>query len=183
MARVTEIARFDNLIEAHHAIALLADEGIEAEVDGAYSAEMFSNFGAMGLRVIVADVDAARAEAVLDEARRAAAAAAASAAPDDEDDDDEDDGVGREARPLTADAAQAWAHRTRAIAFLGIGIGICTIGAIIRVTSPPPGIDAAPRAQALFRQAKLATWVGVAVHVVALVVYRILRADLLDGAS
>lgn len=67
MARVTEIARFDNAFEAHRIASLLLEAGIEAEVDNGHSGGLFSHISAIGVRVVVAEEDRARAEAVLAE--------------------------------------------------------------------------------------------------------------------
>lgn len=67
MTRVTEIARYDNAFEAHRIASLLLEAGIEAEVDNGHSGGLFSHISGIGIRVVVAEEDRARAEAVLAE--------------------------------------------------------------------------------------------------------------------
>lgn len=86
MSRVAEIARFDNAFEAHRIASLLLEAGIEAEVDNGHSGGLFSHISGIGIRVVVADEDRARAEAVLAEVLPAPA----SDLDDGRDGDDED---------------------------------------------------------------------------------------------
>ncbi|MBL9086875.1 MAG: DUF2007 domain-containing protein [Planctomycetia bacterium] len=86
MSRVAEIGRFDNAFEAHRIASLLLDAGIEAEVDNGHSGGLFSHISGIGIRVVVAEEDRARAEALLAEVLPAPA----SDLDDERDGDDED---------------------------------------------------------------------------------------------
>lgn len=186
MARVTEIARFDNAFEAHRIASLLSEAGIEAEVDAGHSGGLFSHISGIGIRVVVAEEDRARAEAVLAEVLPAPA------------DDLRDDGTGDDedpfddASPSAADAAAdgptartaaerevaetpaplhaadnaavAWARRTRLIAWVGCFFFLLLVGAVFRITAPPEGVLDDPEARAIFAQARTVTRVALAVY-------------------
>lgn len=186
MARVTEIARFDNAFEAHRIASLLAEAGIEAEVDSGHSGGLFSHISGIGIRVVVAEEDRARAEAVLAEVLPAPVDDVSyDQAGDDEDPfDDASPSVAdaaaagpaartaaeREVAETSApghaadNAAVAWARRTRLIAWVGCFVFLFLVGAVYRITAPPKGVLDDPEAGAIFAQARTVTRVALAVY-------------------
>ncbi|MCC7139512.1 MAG: DUF2007 domain-containing protein [Planctomycetes bacterium] len=197
MSDVVEVARFDNPFEAHRVVAVLAAAGVEAEVADEHTGAALPHILAIGVRVVVAreDVERARAALAEDAAERRARRERGEA--DEEDDDDlDDEAFGDDAessaapdedeatatgpsrasaaaptegrRPLTEEEAVAWATRTRAIAFVGVAVVILAVGALWRTLSVPDGVEASPRARALLRQARIATWGGIGLFVLLL---------------
>lgn len=133
------------------------------------------------MRVVVAEEDAPRARALLLEAadplrspdegpEEPGSGRDPDAGTDDVDEDDEA-GAGK----LTPFEAEAWARKTRTLAFVGIGILLVLLGAVLRATAPPAEVRASERAQALLRQACAAIKVGVAVHLAAWILLTLLR--------
>ena len=187
MMRLVEIGRFDNAIAAHQMADVLSDAGIQAEVLDENAGSMLPHIGAIGVRVVVRAEDAEPAKAVMAETRVASRSATSEGddaeAEDDpagfdsgdleveeeagEDGDDEDaDGL-----PATADeiaAAEAWARKTRDIAFVGVALVLFAVVALFRVLGPPRGVRESPLASRHLRQATVMAWVGVVVGCVVL---------------
>ena len=181
MADIVEVARFDNVFEAHRVVAVLDAAGVEAEVADANTGAALPHILAIGVRVVVAREDLDRARAALEEDARERRARRD--APDDDDDGGPgDDGpvegaategeaapapvgqapaVAAARRPLTEADAVAWASRTRTLALVGLGVWILALGALWRAASAPAEVEASPRARALLRQARVVGWVTV----------------------
>src|SRR5687767_8103695 len=135
MTRLVEIGKFDNAIDAHYTLDVLADAGIEGDVFDENTGSAMPYLGVIGVRVVVREEDAERARAAL------ASAPARLTFVDDEEDRDEaysEDGDGE--KPSLS-PAEAWAARTRTIAFVGLGVWIVALVALARLMRPPAGID------------------------------------------
>jgi hypothetical protein len=144
MKRLFEVGRFDNVLDAYRVVDVLTDAAIEAEVFDESAGAALPHISAIGVRVVVAEQDAQRARAALAEEARlprtpdaegAGAGAADEGTPGDGDSEDADE------RAKTVNV-EAWASRTLAIACLGLAIVIFSVGAILRVSNPPAGIEA-----------------------------------------
>jgi hypothetical protein len=89
MAKIVEIGRFDNVIDAMRVQSILEDADIEAEVFDQHAGTMLPHIAGIGIRVMVRPEDADRARAVL--AADAAQRRSGESEEEEDDDDDHDD--------------------------------------------------------------------------------------------
>ena len=172
MGRLVDLGPFPTALEAEQAKSALDEAGIRAMVEGASSGTWLAGSYAMGLiRLLVDEEDAERATAILEHAapdeEPPSTDVTAPIEDDDEEEDDEDDEPPSRAPPLEPYEAEAWARRTRLFAWIGPLFFWCLIGAIFRIASPPPGVDASPEAMRLLRQARRIVYVWLVAFAVA----------------
>lgn len=161
-----ELSTFPNALLAEQARDVLEDEGIPAVVEGAASGTWMPGADVMGLiRVLVPASQAETAARLLAELRGAREDGAETGASADveEGPNDEDQTPGRRSA-VDADDVEAWAKRTRRIAAYGLLLFWCLIGAILRVTSPPHGIEESPAALRDVQRARDYVYASLVLH-------------------
>lgn len=175
MVSIVEVRRFDNVLAAQQAIEDLTDAGIDADILDQHTGTALSYIPGIGVRVVVREEDAARANEVLRAAAQARVGARAEVADagEAEEPDGEEDGPEVEAASDALDDAETWAWRTRALAFLGVAVPLLIffVGAVWRITRVPPGVAASPRAQRMVRQARVLVWIGALVYVTLAILF------------
>ncbi|HVG94408.1 MAG TPA: DUF2007 domain-containing protein [Planctomycetota bacterium] len=169
MARVVAVGSFDSVFAAHHAMGVLAEGGVEAEIFDQQMGTAIPVLGATGVRVVVRAEDAERARALLATAaaHRQPAAEAPGERPGEDEEADEPAAEGAPSDDPPVDV-EAWASRTRTIAFCGIAIPLLAVVALWRISSPPEGIETSPRAMRMLSQARWAAWITLGVVALAL---------------
>jgi hypothetical protein len=174
MVSIVEVRRFDNVLAAQQAVEDLTDEGIDADILDQYTGTALSYIPGIGVRVVVREADAERANEVLRAAAQARAGPKVEAADGGEEEaDGSEDEPEVEAEPDALGDAETWAWRTRALAFLGVAVPLLIffVGAVWRITRVPPGVAASPRAQRMVRQARVLVWIGAVVYVTLAILF------------
>ena len=171
MARVVAVGSFDSVFAAHHAMGVLAEGGVEAEIFDQQMGTAIPVLGATGVRVVVRAEDLERARALL--ARAAAHRQPAAETPGEGSGEDEqaeepaDEGATPDDSSVDVDV---WAYRTRAIAYCGIVLTPLAVAALFRISAPPDGIESSPRAMRMLSQARWAAWMGIGVLCLAMLI-------------